>query len=74
VIGFMDDDVRKHNSHLFGYPILGGVEELSRFYEKHQISELIISFKNLDKAAEDELKKKCKLLNISLNHLKISIQ
>ena len=43
VIGFVDDDVRKHGSRLLGYRVLGGREDLPALIADHGVEEVLIA-------------------------------
>ncbi|UCE37033.1 MAG: acetyltransferase [Thermoplasmata archaeon] len=46
VIGFIDDDPKKHGKNYYDIPILGGVSDMPSLKEKHQIHGFIISIGN----------------------------
>jgi len=73
LVGFIDDDIRKQNMRLLGYPVIGGKDRLSKIMERYQISEVIISFRNMDRVALNSLKKECSALGVNLSHLKVLI-
>lgn len=45
IIGFIDDNPRKHKRTIMGYPVLGSTEELKRIVTNKGIEEIIISFR-----------------------------
>src|SRR5690554_91260 len=49
VVGFVDDDPVKQNKHVFGYPVLGGTEQISTLVETHQVDEIVISMPSVDR-------------------------
>ena len=69
LIGFIDDNIQKQNRRLKGYPVFGGKDRL----KKYHISEVIISFRNMDKGARDSLRKDCNALGVNVSCLKILI-
>ena len=59
VIGFIDDSPRLHKRKIHGYPVFGGMEELSGVIEKHGIKEVIVSFKQSGAEKKKEVKSMC---------------
>ncbi len=47
VIGFLDDDARKHGSMLRGRPVLGPLSEVKRFAEATEASEIVLAIPSL---------------------------
>jgi len=43
VVGFLDDDVKKHSRSIHGSPILGNIDDLPRIKEKYDIKEVLIA-------------------------------
>jgi len=43
VIGFLDDDHKKHGMHIHGVPVLGDVDQLSDLVKEHEVDELLIA-------------------------------
>lgn len=43
VVGFMDDDAKKHGRSIHGIPVLGPVKALPAILEKHNIQEVLIA-------------------------------
>ena len=72
-MGFIDDDIRKQSRQFLGYPVFGGKDRLNEIVKKYHISEVIISFRNMDEGAMDSLKKGCKALGVNLSHLRVII-
>jgi len=73
LVGFIDDDIRKQSKRFLGYPVFGGKDRLNEIVDRYQISEVIISFQNMDKAAMSSLKKECSALGLNLSHLRVII-
>jgi UDP-GlcNAc:undecaprenyl-phosphate GlcNAc-1-phosphate transferase len=74
VMGFMDDDIKKQGQNIRGYPVLGGLEQLEELINKHNISEVIVSFRKYERESKEQLKKICIQCGVELSHLKISIE
>jgi UDP-GlcNAc:undecaprenyl-phosphate GlcNAc-1-phosphate transferase len=73
LVGFIDDDIRKQSKRFLGYPVFGGKDRLNEIVDRYQISEVIISFQNMDRAAMSSLKKECSALGVNLSHLSVII-
>lgn len=73
LIGFIDDNIQKQNRRLKGYPVFGGKDRLNEIVKKYHISEVIISFRNMDKGARDSLRRDCNALDVNVSCLKILI-
>ena len=73
LVGFIDDDIRKQDRRFLGYPVFGGKDCLNEIVDKYQISDVIISFRNMDRAALNSLKKACTSLGVNLSRLNILI-
>jgi len=73
LVGFIDDDIRKQNRKFGGYPIFGGKDRLREIVHRNHISEVIISFQNVDRVAKDALRRACSSLGVNLSQVKVSI-
>ena len=74
LVGFIDDDIRKQNRKFIGYPVFGGKDRLSEIVNTNNISEVIISFRNMDKESKDALKEECGSIGVNLSRLNIVIE
>ena len=43
VVGFIDDDRRKHGRSIHGVPVLGSLHEITRIVENHDVKEILIA-------------------------------
>lgn len=73
LVGFIDDDIGKQNRRFLGYPVFKGTDCLDEIVDRYRISEVIISFRNMDRVARDSLKRECTTLGVNLSRLKVSI-
>jgi UDP-GlcNAc:undecaprenyl-phosphate GlcNAc-1-phosphate transferase len=73
LVGFIDDDIRKQNRKFGGYPIFGGKDRLDEIVHRNHISEVIVSFQNLERVAKDALRRECSSLGVNLSQVKVSI-
>lgn len=74
LVGFIDDDMGKQKRRFLGYPVFGGKDSLREVVNKQKISEVIVSFRNIDKDAMNSLKKDCSALGVNLSQLTIVIE
>lgn len=75
LVGFIDDDIRKKDMRFLGYPVFGGKDRLKEIVDEYGVSEVIISFRNMDETALNSLKKECDALaSVNLRHLKVLIE
>ena len=49
-----------------GYPVFGGQEELDRIIKKHNIQEIIVSFKENGEERRREVKNICRKLGVEV--------
>ena len=47
VVGFIDDDPKKHNNLCMGIPVLGGIDEATEIVQKYGVREIIIAIPSL---------------------------
>lgn len=73
-VGFIDDDIGKQNRRFLGYPVFGGKDCLGEIVDRHQISEVIVSFRDMDRETMNSLKKDCSALGVNLSCLNIFIE
>ncbi|MEE9611006.1 MAG: hypothetical protein V3W19_07120, partial [Desulfatiglandales bacterium] len=62
LVGFIDDDIRKKDMRFLGYPVFGGKDRLKEIVDEYGVSEVIISFRNMDETALESFKKECDAL------------
>jgi UDP-GlcNAc:undecaprenyl-phosphate GlcNAc-1-phosphate transferase len=58
-VGFIDDNPRLQGRKIKGYPVLGGYTDLARLIQKHDIREVIVSFKENGTEKKREIKNLC---------------
>ncbi len=71
LVGFVDDDIGKHNRRFMGYPVFGGRDSLKEIVDRYGVSEVVISFRDMDKASLDSLKSECSTLGVNLSQLRV---
>ncbi len=60
IIGFIDDDVYKHNQRLYGVKILGDCRDIARITVEYQVKEIIIAIPSLGGPKLRDIVKGCK--------------
>jgi FlaA1/EpsC-like NDP-sugar epimerase len=54
VVGFLDDDSKKHGMQIHGVPVLGDIDQLLNLVKKHEVDELLIAIAS---AARKEMRR-----------------
>ncbi len=72
-IGWIDDDISKHNMILYGYKIFGGKDQLLDICNKAKPDMILISTKAIDKKNEENIQALLTTQNISLGRFNISL-
>jgi UDP-GlcNAc:undecaprenyl-phosphate GlcNAc-1-phosphate transferase len=74
-VGFIDDNLRLHGRRIQGYPVLGGMEELTDVIRKHDIKKIIVSFKQNSEERAKEIKSLClgRGLEVDVRQMKVVI-
>lgn len=75
VVGFIDDNPRKHDRKIMGYPVLGGKEDLEEIIRKNNIQEVIVSFKQNGEGKKRDVKNLCRRLDpeVEVKQMKVVI-
>ncbi len=47
IIGFLDDDAKKHGMHIHGVSILGDIDQMAELVKEYEIDELLIAISNV---------------------------
>ena len=63
LVGFIDDNSRKHKRRIMGYPVLGGREDLKKIIKKKNIQEIIVSFKHNSEEKKKEVENLCRSMD-----------
>jgi UDP-GlcNAc:undecaprenyl-phosphate GlcNAc-1-phosphate transferase len=72
-IGFIDDDVRKHQGKIRGYEVLGGRETLQELITKLKVSEVIVASKKIQPENVRAARAVCDQLGINLRNMELFI-
>jgi FlaA1/EpsC-like NDP-sugar epimerase len=67
IVGFIDDNSRIHGRKIQGYQVLGGQEGLENIIKKHNIQEIIVSFKQNGKEKKREVNNLCRNIEADVN-------
>jgi UDP-GlcNAc:undecaprenyl-phosphate/decaprenyl-phosphate GlcNAc-1-phosphate transferase len=59
LVGFIDDNPRKHKRTIMGYPVLGSIQELEKIVKKKGVEEIIISFQQNGGQRKKEIEEYC---------------
>ncbi len=74
LVGFIDDDIGKQNRRFMGYPVFGGKDSLKEIVDRYGVSEVVISFRDVDRAVLNSLKKECSTLGVNLSCLRVLVE
>ncbi|MFT4412595.1 polysaccharide biosynthesis protein [Fredinandcohnia humi] len=58
-VGFIDDNVRKHNLDILGIPVFGGVKMIERIVKEKNITNIIIAIPSLSKKELNKIFQEC---------------
>lgn len=75
IVGFIDDNPRKHKRKIMGYPVLGGWGDLEKIIRKNRIQKIIVSFRQNGEEKKREIDELCWYgdLDVTVSHLKLII-
>jgi UDP-GlcNAc:undecaprenyl-phosphate GlcNAc-1-phosphate transferase len=69
VVGFIDDNPRLLSKTIHGFKVLGGIDELDKILREFEVSEVVISFKNLNGHRIERIKEICSQNNVRLKSM-----
>ncbi len=72
VVGIMDDDSVLHGLRVYGFKVLGGVEQIMQIYEKFPFDKVVITIDSVREHEMDLLMGFCHKTNIQVLHFGIS--
>ncbi|MFH1083793.1 MAG: glycosyl transferase [Pseudomonadota bacterium] len=67
VAGFMDDNPGIQRRKIRGYPVFGGLKDLNKIINAHNIQEIIISFKENSSEKKKEIKRLCVIIGAEVD-------
>ena len=73
VVGFLDDNVRKHRTVLQGVPVFGGVDRLEDVIEVHGVEQVIVSSAKIPAERLAHLQAVCDDLGVSVSRAMLRI-
>ena len=63
-VGFVDDDINKLGSYIYGVPILGARPEIPKIVREHRIQEIVIAMPSVSGKVVREFLQACERLNV----------
>lgn len=69
IIGFLDDDRNKQRTTLYGYPILGKIDDLKTIVDKYKIEQITIAIPSLSKTEMNSIVIEARKTNIKTNQM-----
>jgi UDP-GlcNAc:undecaprenyl-phosphate GlcNAc-1-phosphate transferase len=73
-IGFVDDDAAKRRLRLEGVPVLGKFADLPALLVKHEVAEVIVSIKALDRQRLAETAALCRELGVTVRTMRFALE
>ena len=73
-VGFIDDDPAKRRLRLEGVPVLGTFGDLSGLIAKHEIAEVIVSIKALDRTRLAEAAALCRDRGVTIRSMRFALE
>ena len=73
-IGFIDDDPGKRRLHLEGLPVLGTFNDLAAVLDRHQVAELVVSIKALDRTRLAEAAAICRDRSVAIRSMRFALE
>ena len=74
MLGFADDDRRKHGTRLLGYSVVGGYREVSLLVQHEQVDEIVVSTRLFDGIHLAELEQLCSAYGAALTRIHVDLQ
>lgn len=69
VVGFLDDDVNKQNTLLYGYPVIGKVSNLKEIVEQYNVEQITIAIPSLSNDEMRRIVTEARETNIKTNQM-----
>lgn len=63
-VGFIDDDVNKQGSHIYGVPVLGARSDIAKIVREYRIQEIVIAMPSVSGKVIREFLQACERLNV----------
>ncbi|MEH7014758.1 nucleoside-diphosphate sugar epimerase/dehydratase [Neobacillus niacini] len=62
-VGFIDDDIKKHNLDILGVPVVGGTNQIESLVKKHNVENIVIAIPSLRKKELNSIFQECAKTN-----------
>jgi len=72
MVGFVDDNPRLLSKTLHGFRVLGGIDDLEKILQDSEISEVLISSKNVNGDRLEMVKEICSRNNVKLKSMNLT--
>jgi FlaA1/EpsC-like NDP-sugar epimerase len=73
-VGFIDDDPTKHRLHVEGVPVLGTFDNLPALLAAHDITELLVSIKGIDRMRLAEVAAVCRERGVTIRTMRFALE
>ena len=74
MLGFVDDDRRKHGTRVQGYPVIGGYQSLVSLIQGDGVDSVLVSPQVFDAKRLSELERLCAHHGVSLSRLRFGLE
>lgn len=69
VVGFLDDDINKQNTTLYGYPVIGQIKDLEDVVEQYSVEQITIAIPSLSNDEMREVVQEARKTKIKTNQM-----
>lgn len=69
IVGFLDDDINKQNTTLYGYPVIGKVSDLKEVVNQYAIEQITIAIPSLSNDEMKEILSQAKKTDVKTNQM-----
>jgi UDP-GlcNAc:undecaprenyl-phosphate GlcNAc-1-phosphate transferase len=73
-VGFVDDDVTKRRLHIEGVPVLGTIADLPTLLANHQIAEVVVSIRTLDRTRLADVAATCREHGATIRSMRFALE
>lgn len=69
VVGFLDDDLNKQNTTIYGYPVIGKISDLEDIVEQYNVDQITIAIPSLSNDEMKEILSQAKKTDVKTNQM-----
>ena len=72
-VGFLDDSPAKQRTRIEGIPVLGTLEDLAAIAKAHEITEVIVAIRGLDRGRLGGVAAHCRSLGLAVRTMRFAL-